>query len=211
MQKLCNEDIDFFLTNGFLSKPFLDIEFVRKMVDLDFKTKTIFKSNYTKIESLYSWINHVVKFCKNKEYIAKHKFQRTAKEIWESKLAVGCSDYALLFATFARQLGWPTTILATAEYEWLNNLQKGDNSRHSGHYFCECFYENNWVMVDPTCKRIARNYSLKKIILNYTINNSNTFIPYLRCLDLGKRQTIKDHNIDMDNMCKNKILEQSEK
>ena len=57
-------------------------------------------------------------------------------------------------------------------------------------------------------KKIENNYRLDKLILSYTIHNSNIYYPYLRCLDLGKKQTIKEHNIEMDKICKKIKLEQ---
>ena len=157
---------------------------------------------------MYHWINHIIKFSKDETFVSNNKFQRTAQEIWESSFAVGCSDYAILFATFARQLGWATTILVTAEINWLKDLYGGKNSHHSGHYFCECYYDNKWILVDPTCKKIQKEYSSDILNLSYNIHNSNQFVPYLRCLDLGKKQTIKEHNIEMDKICKKIKLEQ---
>lgn len=208
MEKLKIKDIEKYMESGFLTKPFLDNEFIKRKVDLDFNAKIINNANYTKIESLYHWINHIIKFSKDDTFVSNNKFQRTAQEIWESGFAVGCSDYAILFATFARQIGWATTILATAELNWIKDLHEGKNSRHSGHYFCECYYDGKWVLVDPTCKKIENNYRLDKLNLSYTIHNSNIYYPYLRCLDLGKKQTIKEHNIEMDKICKKIKLEQ---
>ena len=201
MEHLKGYDTKTYLQNGFLTKPFLDDEYVLKKVNLDYNSKVEKNPNYTKIESLYLWINHVIKFSGDENFVEKSKFQRTAQEIWESGLAVGCSDYAILFATFARQLGWPTTILATAEIEWFKKLQSGKNMHHSGHYFCECYFNGRWLLVDPTCRRIEKLYSTEVINLSYTIHNSNQFIPYLRCRDLGKKQTINQHNLEMDVLC----------
>ena len=202
MKKLSVNDKEVFLKNGVLTQPFLDDDFVKGEVEIDFNAKILHFPNYTKIESLYHWINHVIKFSKDKEFIEKHKFQRTAKEIWESGFAVGCSDYAILFATFARQLGFSTAILATAEFSWLERFKKKErNSNHSGHYFCECFYEGNWVLVDPANENLMENYSLNIIKLPYTLNSSNKFVPYLRCVDLEKKQNIKQHNEEMDKLC----------
>lgn len=202
MEKLNYKDVKKYLKSGFLTKPFLDNEFVKRKVDLDFNAKIIKNSNYTKIESLCNWINHIIKCSKDEEFIVNNKFQRNAKEIWESGFAVGCFDYAILFATFARELGWATTILATAELNWLKGVSEGKISRHLGHYFCECYYVGKWILVDPTCKKIEKNYCLDKLNLSYNIHNNNIYVPYLRCLDLGKRQTIKEHNDEMDKICK---------
>lgn len=207
MDALANRDIENFLKEGFLTKSFLGNEFVKRKVDLDFNNKIINNPNYIKIESLYHWINHNIKFSKDENFVSKNKFQRNAQEIWESGFAVGCSDYAILFATFARQLGWATTILATAEINWFKDFLNGKNYHHAGHYFCECYYDGKWVLVDPTCKKFEKEYSLNILNLSYDIHNSKLYVPYLRCLDLGKRQTIKEHNLEMDIMCKKIKLE----
>lgn len=203
MKRLTKKDLNVYLEEGALSQPFLQVDCLKEKVNLDFNAKIKNNPQHTKLESLFNWINHVIKFSNDKEFIKSNKFQRTAEEIWRSGFAVGCSDYALLFATFARQLGWATTVLATAEINWFNNLQKGTNRCHSGHYFCECFYDGKWLLVDPTNKKIEKNYSLEVINLSYQLNNSHQFVPYLRCLDLGKRQNIKQHNQEMDIMCSN--------
>lgn len=208
MNKLTNRDVSTYLKFGFLTKPFLDAELIRRKVDIDHNSKILANPNYTKVESLFHWINHLIKMSQDKEFVQNNKFQRNAKEIWESGVAVGCSDYALLFATFARQLGWATTILATVEIDCLKTIQQGKQTRHFGHYFCECHYDGKWLLVDPANERIEQIYSLDEICLNYTILNSNKYIPYLRCIDLGKRQTIKEHNQDMDLLCNNIKLEQ---
>ena len=117
---------------------------------------------------------------------------RTAQEIWESKKASGCTDYAILYATFARTLGVPTTLLHTAEYDWLQKLKNGeDSTMHFGHSFCECYFGDKWVLVDPTCKHIERNYNPKKLELSYKVGGKSVFIPYFRGLDLGENKMLK--------------------
>lgn len=72
---------------------------------------------------------------------------------------------------------------------------------HIGHSFCECYYDNKWILVDPTFRKIEREYDADKLILSYNVSNSNIYIPYFRGLDLGKRQSIKEHNLEMDEEC----------
>lgn len=203
MEKL---DINNFCVAGFLTKPFLKTEYILEKVNFDYNAKIANNPNYTKLESLYLWIDHVIKFSRDKQFVELNKFNRFASEIWESGFSVGCSDYAILFATFARQLGYPTTILATAEFNWFSRFKGGDNKRHFGHYFCECFYNGKWVLVDPASRKLDLNYNPNKKVINlsYCVGDSYKFIPYLRCLDLGKKQNIDSHNLEMDMLC-NKI------
>ncbi len=106
------------------------------MLDLKHKHKDEKSAHF--LESIYLWIHANAKYCADKE-IQKLKFMRTAQEIWESKKASGCTDFAILYATFARQLNIPTTLLHTEEYERFQKLKNGkDCDRHFGHSFCEC-------------------------------------------------------------------------
>ena len=41
----------------------------------------------------------------------------------------------------------------------------------------------------------------EKIVLDYQISESNTFIPYFRGLDMGKKMTNQEHNRIMDEEC----------
>ena len=114
------------------------------------------------------------------------------------------TDYCILFATFARQIGIPSTLLHTAEKNWLERLKnKQDFKVHYGHSFCECFYENRWILVDPTCKEIQEEYNEKIIKLNYAVGDNFEFVPYLRNIDLKTKQTISEHNKIMDEACYN--------
>lgn len=66
---------------------------------------------------------------------------------------------------------------------------------------CECFYNGEWILVDPTCKRFQTNYDIDVLLLTYKIGGSSEFVPYLRDIDLGAKQTIKEHNREMDDIC----------
>lgn len=204
MQKLNNDsDIKKYLQSGNLTKPFLESEYVLEKVMCDYNFKREQGKDITKLESLAGWINHIAKFSNDREFKDKYRFQRTAEEIWKSKIFTGCTDCAIVFATFARQIGIPTTILATAEKSWLESFLKGEETSHRGHSFCECFYEGEWFLVDPTSRRIERKYDTKKLVLSYNVGVGNVYYPYLRCLDFEVRQDTKTHNRKMDNYCKN--------
>ena len=208
MKKLnTTSDLKKYLNFGNLTTPFLENGVVFNKVNIDYTTKTKQGKKITILDSLISWIKYNVKLEKNnKEFINANKFQRTAKEIWDSKIATGCTDYAILFCVFARQLGYPCTFLHTAQYEWLQKLKNEEYINvHCGHSFCECYYNNEWILIDPTCREITHKYNPSKLELNYTVGESSIFIPYMRNLDLGKKQTQKEHNDQMDEICK-KIL-----
>lgn len=136
------------------------------------------------------------------EFIKNQKFQRNAKEIFESNKLTGFTDYAIVFAIFARQLGIPTTFLHTAEFNWCKKLKSGERfNSNIGHSFYECFYEGKWVLVDPTFRKIEWEYNSNLLTLSYKVGGNKNFIPYFRDLDLGKRQNIKQHNDEMNREC----------
>lgn len=202
MKKLNKTDAEKYLCPGNLSKPFLSDDFVLSKVLIDYNFKLEKNIKTTKIESLYNWIAKNVKLG-DKEFNEKNRFMLTAAEVWENKLSTGCTDYATLFATFARQIGIPTTILHTAELGYIQKLQNNEKLiPHKGHTFCECFYEGKWILVDPTYKKIELNYNPNKLELSYKVGDSSIFIPYFRGLDLEKKQTTKMQNHEMDRICK---------
>lgn len=202
MERLTSDDAKRYLQSGALTGEFLDSDFVIEKIEIDYNNKIATNKNHTKLDSIFSWIWHNVKMAEDEKFIRENKFQRTAGQVWESGQAVGCFDFANVFATVARQVGIPTTILATAEERCFKRVQKEDVSVLTGHYFCECFIDGKWVLVDPTCKKIENNYSPSKIKLHYRVGESNKFIPYQRCVDLGEKKTIKQHNEEMIQMCR---------
>ena len=202
MKTLTNEDCKYYLTSGPLSQPFIEDSIVKEKIMIDYNSKLQQGKQTSHIESLYNWLHRIVKHANDNKFIKENHFQRTAKEIWDSKLSTGCTDYALLFCTFARQIGIPSTLLHTAEYNWLERLKSDqDSKKHYGHSFCECFYNGKWILVDPTCKEIIYNYSSTKIELDYSVGGNNIFIPYYRGRDLHEKQTEKQHNNLMDEEC----------
>ncbi len=206
MEKLNNvTDIEKYLQAGILTQPFLEKVLILKKIEIDQKACKERGITRTRLQSLCYWIGHEIKYAgeENRDFINKNQFGRTAQEIWESKMSTGCTDYALLFATFARQLGVPTTILHTAQYEWVQKLLKGEDYKaHYGHTFCECFDEGDWILIDPTCRKVQRSYNLDLLETEWNVANSNQFLPYLRALDLGKRQSLKEHNRTEEKLCR---------
>lgn len=202
MEELTINDCNKFLKEGVLTKSFLQTELIVEKVLNIYKYKIKENPNYTKIDALMKWIHYSLNIQSSQEEKKKVKFKRTAKEIWESGFASGCTDYAIIFSTLARQIGIPTTCLHTAEYNWIRKLQNNENHAiHIGHSFCECFYDQKWILVDPSFRKIEFKYDSKKITLSYDVLNTNIFIPYYRGLDLGKKQSISEHNADMDKGC----------
>ena len=197
-------DVQKYLQFGNLTQPFLDNDYVLDKVMCDYNAKLRLNGQANKLESLYLWIDHNVEYSRDQDFRDKYKFQRTAEEIWASKQMTGCTDYCILFATFARQIGIATTFLHTAEKNWLTRLKNNEDYRsHYGHGFCECFYNGKWILVDPTSKTYQTNYDTNLLRLSYNVGGNNEFIPYLRGLDLSVKQSIKEYHKTMDELCLN--------
>ncbi len=194
LNKLNINDIQTYLQAGVLTEPFLSGEIVKNKILYDKNTH----SHANDIESLMRWVHAHVTSSNSEEFSIKNKFQRTAKEIWKSGVATGCTDWATLFVTFARQLGIPATLLHTAEKSFVEDVKNNkDITVCKGHSFCECYFNGKWILVDPTFKKIENNYDCNYIHLNYQVGGSNDYISYYRGLDLGKKQTMKEHNNEM--------------
>ena len=73
---------------------------------------------------------------------------------------------------------------------------------HFGHTSCECYFNSEWVLVDPTSGYIARTYNSEKLDLPYKIAGKNIYIPYFRGLDMGAKQNVDEHNKKMDELCR---------
>lgn len=187
MEKLnLTTDVKLYLEHGEVLAPFLSDELIEEKVMMDFNAKNKSGVKVTKLDSLMAYIDHKIMFSKDRDFKSENKFNRTAKQIWESGKSTGCSDYAILFTVFARQLGYATTLLHTAEEGWLKNLLNNEEfSVYSGHFFCECFFDGKWVLVDPTNRRVLVDYDCNKIKLNYLVHKSDVFYPYLREKDFA--------------------------
>jgi len=195
MRNLNSKDAKKYLESGELSKPFLDDDFVRNKVIVDYENRLKSKGNANILESLYLWIDKNLKNADN-DFKIKHKFMRTAEEIWNSGISTGCTDYALVFSTFARQIGIPTSLLHTAEKSFVDKiLNNKEFDIRRGHSFCECFLDGEWILVDPTAKKIIGHYNANEIKLSYSLGGEgvSTYLPYYRGLDLGKKMNSKEH------------------
>lgn len=186
-----------FLQAGELSKPFLDTKYVLKMLI----ENGMCESDFLKIQAIFNWLSKYFSQG-DKEFCAKNRFKRNAKEVYESELVSGCNDCALVFATFARQVGISATMLYTAERSWLDNFLDGEKQGlHIGHVFCECFCDGGWVLVDPINRKIVGNYNPNLIELDYNVGSNNRFVAYDRCVDMGERKDMKSFNCEMDKKC----------
>ena len=121
-----------------------------------------------------------------KEAIRNQKFNRNVQEIYQSGYMTGCTDYAKVYSTLARQMGMPTTFLATTEARSMQQDMSQPNGTFVGHAFCEVFDEstNSWVLVDPTNNKVQQNYDPNNFKLtSHKVYGSYDYIPYYRNSD----------------------------
>ena len=100
----------------------------------------------------------------------------------------GCTDYAMTFATIARQYGIPATFLATVENDCAQEIIDGKKPDvYAGHSFCECFADGKWILADPAKSITEEEYDPAHIQLtgNHTVGGKQEFITYGRSLDIG--------------------------
>ena len=55
-------------------------------------------------------------------------------------------------------------------------------------------------------KKIEYEYNCNKLNLSYKVSNSNIYISYFRGLDLGRKQSMQEHNREMDEECLNLMI-----
>lgn len=86
------------------------------------------------------------------------KFTRTASQIMNSGIYTGCSDFALLFESIAREKGIPTIHLQTVRKKFVDDIQNNIQTPTKGHHFCECCINNKWILIDPLGNKILEDY-----------------------------------------------------
>ena len=110
LESLTEKDCNKYLESGSLTEPFLDVEFVILKIQKDKETYP----DASIIESLMRWINYTVPFTQDIELKNKHKFKRTAKEIWEDGFCNACKavKYSNYIITHSRN------VLGAKMQEW---------------------------------------------------------------------------------------------
>ena len=81
--------------------------------------------------------------------------KRSSDEIIKSKMATGCTDYALAFIALSRAKKIPTKYVEAIRRKWLDI---GSERHIEGHVFAECLIGNKWRIVDPQEGAIRINY-----------------------------------------------------
>lgn len=74
----------------------------------------------------------------------------TTDQLLAERRLGGCHDWALVYASIARELGYPVVMVDTGSIAWARQFQAGQPGQLAGHVFVEVFVAGQWVLVDST-------------------------------------------------------------
>jgi|YNPBryantNP2012_1023418.scaffolds.fasta_scaffold05148_6 hypothetical protein len=74
----------------------------------------------------------------------------TTDQLFAERRLGGCHDWGLVYASIARELGYPAVMVDTASIAWAKQFQAGQKGPCVGHVFVEVFVDSKWVLVDST-------------------------------------------------------------
>ena len=208
-----DEDTYTYLRGGKYTKPFSsDTEQVEDSIrDIISENSAVINGRNDELTALFTLINSEInnKIEENKNNAKR--YSRTAEEIYNSGKVIDQNDYALIFASIARQLRIPTTCLYAMER---NDLKAKVNGQKDTEIltktFCECFYDNEWVLVDPQNGNVISNYDPNLFEVK-SWNTTKEYVGYLRGFDMsnfaknrifGKGLTVKDMALLEKEKCK---------
>ena len=179
------------MKSGELTRPFMDTADIADSVSEIVEYEKAKNKVADEIKSLAYWIRSQVDYSNNEMY-KEERFNRTAEEIYDDRVALDSNDYALLFSTFARQLRIPTSMLYTVNYNDFINL--GENidldKDLATKVFCECYYDERWVLVDPMYGNTIDDYKRGCFEIQNK-NGKQKYVTYKRCVDLDKKMTVE--------------------
>lgn len=124
-------------------------------------SKTFKEQGLDLILEILKWLRTNIKETKDKEKEFALFRRRTSEEIIKSKMATGCTDYALVFISLSRASGIPTKYIEAIRNKW---IELGNKDFLEGHVFAECLINNKWYIIDPYEGDIKTNYRHFKII-----------------------------------------------
>jgi hypothetical protein len=74
----------------------------------------------------------------------------TTDQLLAERRLGGCHDWGLVYASVARELGYPVVTIDAVSITWAKQFQSGQKGAYVGHVFVEVFVEGKWVLVDST-------------------------------------------------------------
>jgi hypothetical protein len=104
--------------------------------------------NLDEINSISNFVNYFPA-TEDKELRRSLWRKRGAREILDSGYTTGCTDKALIFMHFSRNLGFPTTYVETLDKRYVNDLKRGFLGSIEGHIFCDVESDDKVVHINP--------------------------------------------------------------
>lgn len=186
-------DTFYFLNKGVLTSPFVDSEQIEDSVRDVYKDQVRKMPSANMVTGLIEFVHSVVKNRIKANANNVNKFNRTAEDVFDSRKTIDANDYTLLFATFARQLRIPTTCLFAVEKNKLQDIVERNNEREVlTKSFCECYYDDQWILVDPEKGIVNYDYNPNSINVLDEKGKEKNYAAYYRGLDFGMKQSIED-------------------
>ncbi|MBI5303981.1 MAG: hypothetical protein HY868_17735 [Chloroflexi bacterium] len=74
----------------------------------------------------------------------------TTDQLMKERRLGGCHDWGLVYASVARDLGYPVVMIDTAGIAWAKRFLANQKGGYAGHVFVEVFVAGKWVLVDST-------------------------------------------------------------
>lgn len=81
----------------------------------------------------------------------------TTDQLFAERRLSGCHDWGLVYASIARELGYPTVMIDASSIVLARELQAGHKMAWYGHVFVEVFVNGKWVLVDSTAGWYVEN------------------------------------------------------
>jgi hypothetical protein len=104
--------------------------------------------NLAHLGEIYFWIKREFSVCQTAGGALIGKV--TTDQLFAKRCLSGCHDWGLVYASIARDLGYPTVMVETSSIVLARELQAGKKMMWYGHVFVEVFVEGKWVLVDST-------------------------------------------------------------
>lgn len=121
------------------------------------------------------------------------KFSKTVDEILKAGYT-GCTDYGLVYAAVARELGIPTVFLQAARIDWIEDYlaRNRDMNMIRGHILVELYIDGEWYLVDSTSGKLYLDYDRNNFALP---DGYYVFAKSIEVLDSGIKN--EKHNAEI--------------
>ena len=74
----------------------------------------------------------------------------TTDQLFSERRLGGCHDWGLVYASIARELGYPAVMIDTLSITWAKQFLSGQKGSYVGHVLVEVYVGGKWVLVDST-------------------------------------------------------------